>query len=373
MAVATRGSSWPRARSATRMRSPAGAARWTPTSGSASMTTSWLAPPASGWYAWPGESNGLSSSRVRDDVVVPTCRPPARPCSTPAPSHHRSGRRLGLPRPGRRRSRHHGAAAGRGRQALAVTIRPMPRVWPTIDCASGPATRAARYGVTTGSSRGLFLGARRIYSPQTTCSSTPHRGAPLDPFRLAPADVDFVADWRATVADRLPAGSSFVTQMAFNGTGTDAGNYPEQAVIAALRARQTSSSGSITPDHVNMNSMSVSGPRRSAPAATWPRLGHERLLCAVMVTPRSPASTAPTRWRASSPPASAWSSPTPRSPKRSTPTTGQRAGPQRRRVNPFRPSCTRCRATRPHVLQLHHRRPAGRPVQLHLPNEPAAT
>jgi len=147
------------------------------------------------------------------------------------------------------------------------------------------------YGVIDWVSRGMFLGMRRIYL-------TPHIddvfidaelwGQVGVAYRNVPADVDFIADWQDGISASLPAGSSFMTYLFFNGSGTDPDYYPDGTPIVRWKARQGSFLwANHTWTHTNMDAMSRERAAAEVTAdcdlaADWAMPGFS---CAALVTP----------------------------------------------------------------------------------------
>ncbi|GAB7340916.1 hypothetical protein MBLNU457_7267t1 [Dothideomycetes sp. NU457] len=70
--------------------------------------------------------------------------------------------------------------------------------------------------------RGLFLGARKIYFNTQIDDmhlSTPMYNNETFRFRIRPADLDAVASWQASINQRLPAGSMYKIEIGHNGNG----------------------------------------------------------------------------------------------------------------------------------------------------------
>jgi hypothetical protein len=251
------------------------------------------------WYAWPSESNGLQLvSEFEGDAVVPTY---LSTDGAPLFDYLKADAAIDLAGVWGYRAQVMDPATttallqAEGGEALAVVhTRADGREVLAMTFDSSQWTRHAlllEYGVIDWVSRGLFLGARRIYlTPQIddVFIDTEIWGEPLNPFRLLPADVDFIADWQPTVTARLPEGSTFVTQMAFNGAGTDPDKYPEQELIDKLQARQDEFVWiNHTWGHINMNPMSVERARAEVRencelADAWGMRGFD---CDVLVTP----------------------------------------------------------------------------------------
>ncbi len=251
------------------------------------------------WYAYPSESNGLELvSEFQGEDVVPvrttaagaerftylrTDAPVAiagvwgyqsrvvDPQTTTALLQTETGEALAVVH--RRPD---------GREVLAMTFD------------SSQWTRHAmllEYGVIDWVSGGLFLGARRVYlTPQiddVMIDTELWEGNGVS-WRMGAADVNYIADWQQALQGRLPAGSSFVTQMVFNGYGTDTAVYPDTAPIDAMRARHDEFVWvNHTWDHVNMDPMSSETARdevadNCALAEDW---GLNGFSCGALVTP----------------------------------------------------------------------------------------
>lgn len=104
-------------------------------------------------------------------------------------------------------------------------------------------SQVLEFGVVDWLSRGVFIGARRIYlSPQiddiflASALWTDGDGAPK--YRMTADDVANLVAWDDGLADRLPPGSSVVTQLAFNGVGAQPSEYPDPSLREALLAVQ---------------------------------------------------------------------------------------------------------------------------------------
>lgn len=101
-------------------------------------------------------------------------------------------------------------------------------------------------GIVDWVTRGLYLGKRRIYlAPQIddvflASLLWSEGGDSTATYRLSADDVSHLLAWTAALRDRLPPGSSFRNQLAFNGAGTQPGAYADQSVVSALRSAEDS-------------------------------------------------------------------------------------------------------------------------------------
>lgn len=149
------------------------------------------------------------------------------------------------------------------------------------------------FGIVSWLSRGVFLGARRIYlSPHiddvflASALWTDGDGQPR--YRMTADDVGNLVAWSAGLPDRLPAGSSVVTQLAFNGVGAQPTEYPDPSLREALLAAQDRFYWlDHTFTHDNMNEMGdgnaqLEVSQNCALGEEW-QLNHFR--CSELVTP----------------------------------------------------------------------------------------
>ena len=114
----------------------------------------------------------------------------------------------------------------------------------TVDSASWSThSQLLEFGIIEWLGRGVFVGKRRIYlSPHIDdiflASALWTEGGEQPIYRLSADDVANLVAWDARLAERLPAGSSVVTQMAFNGLGAQPSEYPDPSLRDALLAAQ---------------------------------------------------------------------------------------------------------------------------------------
>ncbi len=114
-------------------------------------------------------------------------------------------------------------------------------------------------GIVDWVTRGLFIGKRRIYlAPQIDdiflasllWSST-------STYRMTKDDAGRLRAWTDDLRGRLPAGSSFRNQLAFNGAGAQTGAFADQSVVTSLRASEDEFFWiNHTWDHENLDSAS---------------------------------------------------------------------------------------------------------------------
>lgn len=144
---------------------------------------------------------------------------------------------------------------------------------------------------------GRFAGLHRAYlTPQiddvflATEMWVPGVGQdPSTVFRMSAADADAHVAWQDELAVRLPAGSRFVSQLAFNGSGTLASEYPNTALVQALHDQQDQFEWiNHTWTHTNMDAMARADAEAEmldncTLAASWSMPGFS---CAEAVTPQ---------------------------------------------------------------------------------------
>jgi hypothetical protein len=149
------------------------------------------------------------------------------------------------------------------------------------------------YGIIEWLSRGIFIGARRIYlSPQIDdiflASALWTEGDARPIYRMTAEDVDHLVAWQGDLADRLPSGSTVVTQMPFNGLGAQPSEYPDPSLRESLLAVQDRFYWlNHTFTHDNMNEMGggnadLEVSRNCALANEWQL---NRFHCTELVTP----------------------------------------------------------------------------------------
>lgn len=175
-----------------------------------------------------------------------------------------------------------------GREALVSTVDSSPYLTHGL---------LVEYDLIRWLTRGLFVGKKRAYlSPQIDdlfiaddlwiIGQGDTGGAQL---RITGADLVALAAWQANRIATLPAGSTFVTSLAYNGAGTIASDYPDTSLVAASvgRAGSTMLWVSHTWDHENMDAMSFAAAREEVTrnCRVGRRLGLRGLDCTELVTP----------------------------------------------------------------------------------------
>lgn len=117
-------------------------------------------------------------------------------------------------------------------------------------------------------SRDLYIGKKRAYfTPQVddifidndnwdiATHSNPADGSST--FRITGTDLTSFVSWQSGFRAALPAGSTYITAMAFNGIGTVRWEYPDQTLLSAARAAGAGLTWlDHTWDHENMDAMS---------------------------------------------------------------------------------------------------------------------
>jgi hypothetical protein len=101
-------------------------------------------------------------------------------------------------------------------------------------------------GIVDWVTRDVHLGKRRIYlAPQIddvflASALWSAAGNSTATYRIDGDDVAHLIAWTASLRDRLPPGSSFTNQLAFNGEGTLPAAHADQSAVRALRAAEDS-------------------------------------------------------------------------------------------------------------------------------------
>lgn len=171
-----------------------------------------------------------------------------------------------------------------GTEVLALTLDSGPR---------SLHSQLVEFGVIDWISRGLFIGKRRTYlAPHIddvflkSALWTDGGGEPT--YRMTADDVGHLLAWQEDLADRLPAGSSVRSQLAFNGAGTLPSLFPDQSMVSALLAAEREFFWiNHTWDHANLDQASEDMAReeiaRNCALAEERGLTHFR--CSEAVTP----------------------------------------------------------------------------------------
>lgn len=228
------------------------------------------------WYAWPSPELGLmySASFAWDEPVDGVVREPGffgrvRP-DAQIPYRYAAGYRAEILDPATTTALVEDARGGvllavhtaaDGREALVSTVDSSPYLTHAL---------LLEHDMIRWLTRGLFVGQKRAYlAPQIDdlfldndmwIPGVGNDGT--EQFRISGADLDALVDWQAGLQDRLPAGSTFMTDLAFNGAGTYATEYPDQTLLAAaLRAGPELTWLNHTWDHENMDLMTRAAAR----------------------------------------------------------------------------------------------------------------
>ena len=222
------------------------------------------------WYAWPSPDLGLTHAstfpyteavdgELRDPSFFARVRPDAQ-----IPYRNAAGYRAAIIDPqattpliedvngGVLLAVH---TAADGRQALISTVDGSPYLTHSL---------LLEHDMLRWLTRGMFVGKKRAYlSAQIDdifldndmwVAGVGNQGTVQ--FRISGADLDTFVDWQTAFQARLPAGSSFMTDMAFNGVGA-IGVYPDQTLTAAARRAGSRLTWlNHTWDHENMDAMS---------------------------------------------------------------------------------------------------------------------
>jgi hypothetical protein len=159
------------------------------------------------------------------------------------------------------------------------------------------------YDMLRWATRGLFIGKKRAYMSNQIDDiflendmwqiNVGNIDSSIDPanartFRINGADVSTFVTWQTGLQARLPAGSTFITDMAFNGWGTTAAAQYEGTLLTASRAAGNKLTWlNHTWDHDNMDAMSRTAARNEISnncnrARTLQLFGFE---CSDLVTP----------------------------------------------------------------------------------------
>ncbi|HUH02791.1 MAG TPA: hypothetical protein VML75_12420 [Kofleriaceae bacterium] len=169
----------------------------------------------------------------------------------------------------------------------------------TVDSASYSLhSQLLEYGVIAWLQRGLFLGERRVYltaqmddvylyTDLWKIGATSAEESDTS-YRMTPADVSDLVAWQRAVQARLPAGSSFITHLPFNGIGTLPSAYPDTGLTSALDAVSNEFEWvNHTWDHEDMDAMTRERARAEmvANCQLADERGFSRFTCSAAVTP----------------------------------------------------------------------------------------
>ncbi len=254
------------------------------------------------WYAWPSPDLGLSfvSSFAWNEPVTGVVRDPSFFARVRAdaqiPIRNASGYRAAIIDPlittslvedsngGVLLALH---SAADGRQVLVSTVDFSPYLTHAL---------VLEYDMIRWLTRGLFVGDKRAYlAPQiddifidSDMWVVGEGNFGTVQHRLTGTDIDAMVTWQTGFQARLPAGSTFVTEMVFNGMGTLASEYSDQTqVAAAARAGTRLTWLNHTWDHENMDLMTRADARTevSKNCKKARNLNLNGFSCADLVTP----------------------------------------------------------------------------------------
>jgi hypothetical protein len=204
------------------------------------------------WYGWPGAEYGLAPAagfdwtqsvdatltaagkaqfvRVRDTATIKY--------------RHAAGYRATITNPATTTALVSDAGgvlvaahnAADGRELMISTVDASPYVAHSL---------VLEYDFVRWVTRGMFVGKKRAYmTPQIDdlflandmWNDTAHVNDPTIQFRITGTDLTTFSNWQRDFQQRLPAGSTFDTWMAFNGVGTLQSEYSDTSLLAAALA-----------------------------------------------------------------------------------------------------------------------------------------
>lgn len=258
------------------------------------------------WYGWPGAEFGLAaaSSFDTEQTVIAQVTPagagvfPFIPSNAAIPIKDAYGYKAVVTDPATtsliQSSDGYTLVAERlnpdGRETMIATVDSNPNLVHALVLESG---------LVSWVSRGVYIGKKRAYlAPQVddlfidndSWDITTHRN-PEDgshTFRLTGTDVTAFVAWQTGLRGKLPAGSTYITSMAFNGVGASSREYPDQTLLSASRAAGKQLTWlNHTWDHENMDSLarSTAAQEVSRNCARATQLGLNAFSCTELVTP----------------------------------------------------------------------------------------
>lgn len=233
------------------------------------------------WYGWPGTefglelSSGFTSTDTSTDAVTAQVTSagadvfPYVPARAAIPIDHAFGYKAQVTDPAATTALIESDDGGvlvashlapDGREAMIVTVDSNPNLIHGL---------VLEAGLVNWVTRGLFIGKKRacltpqvddVFIDDDMWNTTTHRNDPdldgVDAFRITGSDIVQLMGWQTGFRASLPAGSRYVTVMAFNGIGTLRSEYPDQTPLAAaLSAGANLAWLSHTWDHGNMDLM----------------------------------------------------------------------------------------------------------------------
>lgn len=224
------------------------------------------------WYGWPGAEFGLTvSSSFGPGATVTALVTPAGvsvfpyiQASAAVPIQHAYGYKATVTDPATtaliQTSDGYTLVSVRlnadGRETMIATVDSNPNLVHTLVLESG---------LVSWVSQGLYIGKKRAYlTPQVddifidndgwniATHSNPSDGS--NTFRITGTDLASFVTWQAAFRAGLPAGSNYITAMAFNGVGTVRSEFPDQTLFSAARAAGTNLTWlNHTWDHENLD------------------------------------------------------------------------------------------------------------------------
>jgi hypothetical protein len=226
------------------------------------------------WYGWPGAEFGLvvASSFDTTQAVTAQVTPdgarvfPYVQATAAIPIHDAYGYKATVTDPATtalvETSDGYALVAERlnadGRETLIATVDSNPSLVHAL---------VLEPGLVSWVSRDLYIGKQRAYlTPQVddlfidndswniATHSNPEDG--FNTVRITGDDLTSFVNWQAAFRAGLPAGSTYITAMAFNGIGTSRNEYADQTLFSAARSSGTALTWlNHTWDHENMDSM----------------------------------------------------------------------------------------------------------------------
>lgn len=205
------------------------------------------------WYAWPGAEFGLAAGPAFDSNASVDARLTAtgqalfRRVKDAAviPYRHSYGYRAVIADPATTTPLVQATDGGvlvathtspDGRETLVSTVDASPYLTHSI---------VLEYDFVRWATRGMFVGKKRAYlAPQIDdiflandmWSTALHANDPATQFRITGTDLSSFVSWQTARKASMPTGSTFMTDMAFNGFGTDTSEYADTSLLSAARA-----------------------------------------------------------------------------------------------------------------------------------------
>jgi hypothetical protein len=258
------------------------------------------------WYGWPGAEFGLTVSSSFDGVQAVPARVtpsgsavfPFIPSTATIPFKDAYGYKATVTDPATtsllESTDGYTLVAQRlnpdGRETMIVTVDSNPYLVHALVLESG---------LVSWVSHGVYLGKKRAYlAPQVddlfiendtwniTTHSDPADGSST--VRITGTDLTRFVAWQTSLRSQLPAGSTYITTMAFNGIGASRRDYPDQTPVSAAQAAGSQLTWlNHTWDHENMDALTRSAAARevSNNCARAVALRLSGFTCTELVTP----------------------------------------------------------------------------------------